>query len=141
MLGQHSATASCRPTISTQSQATMWPVVERTNLRLPSPPLRDEAPALASRPHHGIRALKAGALLFGSGSGRGFGSVFHHQYPKANRSRLAFFHARNASIGAVSGRRLADAHAVWAPFPPRQRLSVLGFSLRPVVGTRGHLLV
>src|SRR5579885_1639175 len=100
-----------------------------------------------SRRFGGKRTYALNFPVWSDGLRRGLGNEFeiggclHHQYPKANRSRLAFFHARNASIGAVSGRRLADAHAVWAPFPPRQRLSVLGFSLRPVVGTRGHLLV
>ncbi len=43
------------------------------------------------RPNRRIHALKAKALLSGSGMERGFGSVFHHQYLKANRARLAFF--------------------------------------------------
>lgn len=47
-------------------------------------------------------ALKISAFLKNRILGRGFGSVFRHQYPKANRSRLAFFLARNASVGAAS---------------------------------------
>ena len=43
------------------------------------------------RPNRRIHALKAKALLSGSGMERGFGSVFRHQHPRANRNGWPFF--------------------------------------------------
>lgn len=42
-------------------------------------------------PNRRIHALKAKVLLSGSERGRGFGSVFRHQYLNPNLSRLGFF--------------------------------------------------
>lgn len=43
------------------------------------------------RPNRRIHALKAKALLSGSGMERGFGSVFRHQYPKSQPSSVGIF--------------------------------------------------
>jgi len=67
---------------------------------------------------HRIHALKAKALLSGSGMERGFGSVFRHQYPKANPYRLAFFLACSPRVGACSRRDLADAAFALGPPSP-----------------------
>ena len=45
----------------------------------------------AVRPNRRIRALKTRALLSGSESGRGFGSVFHHHLPKTQPLSVGIF--------------------------------------------------
>ena len=69
-----------------------------------------------------IHALKIKTLLSCSGCGRGFGSVFHHQYLKSQPLSVGIFFARNASVGAVSGLGLLSTalpkSSVSAHFPP-----------------------
>ena len=43
------------------------------------------------RPNHRIHALKAKALLSGSGMERGFGSAFHHQHQKSQPLSVGIF--------------------------------------------------
>lgn len=59
-------------------------------------------------PNHRIHAFKAKALPSGSTNGRGFGSVFRHQYPKSHPLSVGIFFARSPSVGAVSGPGFAN---------------------------------
>ena len=52
--------------------------------------------------------LKISALLKNLILGRGFSSVFHHQYPKSHPLSVGIFFARSPSVGAVSGPGLAN---------------------------------
>ena len=81
------------------------------------------------RPNHRIQGLKADVLPFASEGGRGFGSVFRHQFQKPELVSGFFTSALYASLGGTSQIRLASAtpfvSALWAP----RGLSVLRFSL------------
>ena len=59
-------------------------------------------------PNCRIHALKANALLSGSEGGRGFGSVFHHQYLAPNCSQLG------VSISTSRKPRAVRAHSACA---------------------------
>lgn len=52
--------------------------------------------------------LKISAFLKNLICGRGFGSVFRHQYPKSPIFSVGIFFARSPSVGAVSGPGLAN---------------------------------
>ena len=65
-------------------------------------------------PNRRIHAPKAEALLSGSDYGRGFGSVFHHQFQKPELVSGFFTSARRASAGGTSRIRLAS---VTLPIP------------------------
>lgn len=67
-----------------------------------------EAIASFSWPNYRIHGLKSKVLPSASGSGRGFGSVFRHQYPKSHPLSVGIFFARSPSVGAVSGPGLAN---------------------------------
>jgi len=91
-------------------------------------------------PNHRIHVLKAKALLFSSDYGRGFGSVFHHQYPNPNCSQLGFFLARSRRfprvVGGSCGILRTSASGPW-PFPgPPSSLSWPFFSPASLPRTR-----
>ena len=81
------------------------------------------------RPNRRIDALKAGALLSGSDYGRGFGSVFHHQFQKPELVSGFFTSARRASAGGPSRICLASGTPHISALLALPGLSVLGFYL------------
>ena len=65
------------------------------------------------------RVLKAKALPFGSDCGRGFGSVFRHQYSKSQPLSVGIFFAYSPSENRNDVARVASAAARFpARFPP-----------------------
>lgn len=85
-------------------------------------------------PNRRIHALKAKALLSGSESGRGFGSVFHHHTQGLGQSPGPFFRLRSprhAGFRLAVLRVRACQDARHRPFPGREPSL---FSVRPAGG-------
>ena len=80
-------------------------------------------------PNHRIHVLKAKALLFSSDYGRGFGSVFHHQFQKPELVSGFFTSARRTSSGGPSRICLASGAPHISALLALPGLSALGFYL------------
>ena len=81
------------------------------------------------RPNHRIQGLKADVLPFAPKGGRGFGSVFRHQFKKPELVSGFFTSAVCASSGGTSRICLASVTPRIPPVLALRGLSVLRFSL------------